>query len=748
MAKVITTQDAAFTAFTQATQHAQSRANAAEAERAATEAARLALPTQVAAATGPAIAAAQAAANLAAQRAGVVGSVPNDAALAGRAAGDYRIGTEIVSWNGAAITSRTGVLANAAQLPRQDNVLRYGLSGGTWDSAVTQAVASVGPGGIVHFPQTAAGDAAYALSSLDPLAGLYVSADPGVILRVPTMNGRTARDVAWLTPMDLQVEDRPQVIHLVPTAPAAGLDWLARLAGGDIRRRVGALGPATSIDGTTLARWRRNTATGARTAGVATLSTSGATWPPNTFSTTASTIEVVGIKAPAVGTRAHACLANGSGYGRIGVLVEAGSDFIYLNTDEARVYRGRFSAGNPPYVDTQAQDLPTAAYSSAAPSAQATYSFWVVDEHTVEVFINSSLFDRYVFSQPITAAGWGAYHTANDGFAITVRDPVREDVQEAHLGRPISVLVVGDSVSAAEGLSRGWVDLMQTLLEGTAGIGKVTITNLAVSGETAAQQRARLESHGAAGCDVVLIVVSINDQQQYRDPELVRADLDAMTLLAQTAGALPVLGVPHVYIDQRVAGQGFASSNYAQAGRYHSVIRRVAAARGALVADFEAALGLIDPSTAPVLTRDNLHPSQQYGAVAYAREAARAVAAAVLPRAVPATAAPVTPTPTPTPSSGRTTVRRTFVGAGTVTVQLPPGVVDVRAGWVWDGTIRSLQVISAISQVSGTGGEAKWTHVAPDPQLSAALSTSGLLSLSSTVNMPGYVDVTYEVWMV
>ena len=116
MAKVITTDAQAFTAFTQATQHAQSRANAAEAERAATEAARLALPTQVAAVTGPAVAAAQAAASLSQQRAGVLGGAANDAALVGRAAGDYRVGTEIVSWNGSAITARTGVLASEADV--------------------------------------------------------------------------------------------------------------------------------------------------------------------------------------------------------------------------------------------------------------------------------------------------------------------------------------------------------------------------------------------------------------------------------------------------------------------------------------------------------------------------------------------------------------------------------------------------------------------------------------------------------
>ncbi|MHA0043490.1 hypothetical protein [Deinococcus sp. PEB2-63] len=157
MAKVITTQDAAFTAFTQATQHAQSRAQAAEAERAATEAARLALPTQVQAITGPAVQAAQAAANLAAQRAGVIGSVANDAALTGRAAGDYRVGLEIVSWNGNAVTARTPVLASDADVQEARALA---------DSASTQAQTTL---------------AALTLTRAQLLSG---AADPGNVARV------------------------------------------------------------------------------------------------------------------------------------------------------------------------------------------------------------------------------------------------------------------------------------------------------------------------------------------------------------------------------------------------------------------------------------------------------------------------------------------------------------------------------------------------------------------------------------
>ncbi|MHA0041499.1 hypothetical protein [Deinococcus sp. PEB2-63] len=164
MAKVITTQDAAFTAFTQATQHAQSRAQAAEAERAATEAARLALPTQVQAITGPAVQAAQAAASLAVQRAGVVGSVANDAALAGRAAGDYRVGLEIVSWNGNAVTARTAVLASDADVQEARALAQEADSKA--DSASTQAQTTL---------------AALTLTRAQLLSG---AADPGNVSRV------------------------------------------------------------------------------------------------------------------------------------------------------------------------------------------------------------------------------------------------------------------------------------------------------------------------------------------------------------------------------------------------------------------------------------------------------------------------------------------------------------------------------------------------------------------------------------
>ncbi|MDP9764862.1 hypothetical protein [Deinococcus enclensis] len=113
--QVFTTGNANVQAFTNATAYAQSRAQAAEQERAATEAARLALPTQVQALTAPAVNEANAAAAAARVAAGLAGSVGTEAELVGKPAGQYRVGVNLVTWNGNSVTASTPALATAEQ---------------------------------------------------------------------------------------------------------------------------------------------------------------------------------------------------------------------------------------------------------------------------------------------------------------------------------------------------------------------------------------------------------------------------------------------------------------------------------------------------------------------------------------------------------------------------------------------------------------------------------------------------------
>ncbi|AFD27726.1 glycosyl hydrolase family 28-related protein [Deinococcus gobiensis] len=86
------------------------------AQVAAAQSAVAAVPGQVAAATAPVVATMQQATSLAIQRAGVLGSVASEADLAGRQAGDWRIGQQIVTWNGNAVTGRTAVLPSVSEV--------------------------------------------------------------------------------------------------------------------------------------------------------------------------------------------------------------------------------------------------------------------------------------------------------------------------------------------------------------------------------------------------------------------------------------------------------------------------------------------------------------------------------------------------------------------------------------------------------------------------------------------------------
>lgn len=646
-----------------------------------------------------------------------------------------------------AVADTTASTVSAQLLPRQVTILSRGSIGQpTWDTSTAQALADVGPGGVLHLPGVAAsvsnptGAATYVYDAVPDFSDVAVSADPGVTISVPSLNGVSLNDWRLLTPLNVRVRDRQHDVLQAPTA--TGLDWLAQLAQGSLWHDIGLTRPAP-LDGTTLSLVRRYTASSARDTGQLSRLPNGLTWWSGQ---SGGGIDAAVMTDPAPGTHASACMDTGfAPVGRVGVLIEAGTDYLYLSTDATNVYTGLYSAGAG-WVETS-KPLPSAAY-SAIGTGMPEYAWRIVSDREAEVYINGVEVARYTFASDITSAGWGVYYTTlgdpgfGSGFNVYAEDLVMGTSERAHLGRPVVIGIQGDSVSYGEGLNVGWVEAMTAALRGEAGISRVGVINRAVSGQNSTQQRASLEAAGAVGQTATVIAVGINDQQQFADLGTYRDNLVAMVTRIRADGSIPVLVVPHAYLDKRDPNHGFASQNYAQAGRYHAVVRRVAAELGVICADAAAAVGVVSPDTVYTVTRDNLHPTVQ-AAVQIGREVARAVMQAITTRV---TASTVTVTPTPTPSSGRTTVRRTFGGAGTVTVQLPPGVVEVRAGWVWDGTIRSIQVISAISQVSGAGSEAKLTHVAPDPQLSAALSTSGLLSLSSTVNMPGHVDVTYEVW--
>ncbi len=101
-----------------------------------------------------------------------------------------------------------------------------------------------------------------------------------------------------------------------------------------------------------------------------------------------------------------------------------------------------------------------------------------------------------------------------------------------------TVLVVGDSISAAFGLetSQGWVQLLQERLDAHAPDYKVV--NASISGDTTAGGRSRLpgllSEHDP---DVVILELGGNDGLRGQSPVQLKQNLAAMTEMSQEAGA-------------------------------------------------------------------------------------------------------------------------------------------------------------------------------------------------------------------
>ncbi len=110
-------------------------------------------------------------------------------------------------------------------------------------------------------------------------------------------------------------------------------------------------------------------------------------------------------------------------------------------------------------------------------------------------------------------------------------------------GRAYTVLVWGDSLSAAYGMSRddGWVELLQ---EHVADAG-IEVVNLSVSGETTSGGLRRLpDALATVEPDLVVLELGANDGLRGFDVSITRDNLSAMIDMAQQAKArVLVLGM-------------------------------------------------------------------------------------------------------------------------------------------------------------------------------------------------------------
>jgi acyl-CoA thioesterase I len=107
--------------------------------------------------------------------------------------------------------------------------------------------------------------------------------------------------------------------------------------------------------------------------------------------------------------------------------------------------------------------------------------------------------------------------------------------------RVITILVLGDSVTAGYGLlqEQSFPSVLQSLLE--QGGHNVSVINAGVSGDTTAEGLARLPAYLPPSVqtrpDIVVLELGANDGLQGKDPALVETNLDAILTRVQGEGA-------------------------------------------------------------------------------------------------------------------------------------------------------------------------------------------------------------------
>jgi acyl-CoA thioesterase-1 len=175
-------------------------------------------------------------------------------------------------------------------------------------------------------------------------------------------------------------------------------------------------------------------------------------------------------------------------------------------------------------------------------------------------------------------------------------------------GRPVTVVMLGDSLTAGLGLpdQDSPPSQLQRLLRQQGH--DIVIVNAGVSGDTVADGLARLDWAVGDDADAVVVALGANDMLRGRDPALTRRDLDAL-LGRLEERKLPVL----------VCGM-LAARNLgpAYAAAYDPMFRELAEKHGAALYPFLLDGVALDRS---LNQKDGLHPN---------REGAAKIAAALL----------------------------------------------------------------------------------------------------------------------
>lgn len=233
------------------------------------------------------------------------------------------------------------------------------------------------------------------------------------------------------------------------------------------------------------------------------------------------------------------------------------------------------------------------------------------------VTVNGVLLRRIDTDGHIISAGWGAGFE-NSGSSLTIsRASFFKDKKTVGM-KPLRIVGIGDSTSD-DALAPSQYEYLQRYLAGACGAQVLELNNLAVAGQTSAQQLAILQATNIDNFDYCCIQIGVNDVQGGVPSLTYAANVEAMIDYCVAANVTPIVGLPTGYYlrsDAQLFGQdGQNTANANNVGVYRDVLLQVLADKGgvyvnpSVVEDEGAVLAsLLGTDLDPVVS-DNIHPT-------------------------------------------------------------------------------------------------------------------------------------------
>lgn len=263
----------------------------------------------------------------------------------------------------------------------------------------------------------------------------------------------------------------------------------------------------------------------------------------------------------------------------------------------------------------------------------ALVSVKVTSARSFSVLVNGLVVYSYTTRSSILSAAFGS-ENINDTISISQMSIV-SGAKSFGGSKPLRIVMCGDSITD-NSVQYSHAKYLQMML-GSAGISVVEINNIAVAGQTAAQQYAILQTIGV-GYDICCIQVGVNDIQGMTGISAFSSTIQNMVAYCKSVGMQPIVAIPTAFYSQAEAianGQpgGQNTSNNDQIHTYRALlIRAVASAGGLLNMETMKAYGAMTAkwlSAAPYsvndhIVADNIHPTP-YGSIMIAQGWARSI---------------------------------------------------------------------------------------------------------------------------